>query len=128
MFREDGKVLLAKRVKPPQLWSLPGGKLEPGETAEAAAVRETREEVSVEIEIVGRAGERLVDIHDAGVLQKRFVITFFAATVKSGEPASSDEAAEVGWFTADEIETLTATAGLAEAVRDAARVLDLSKG
>ncbi|MGE0339428.1 MAG: NUDIX domain-containing protein, partial [Xanthobacteraceae bacterium] len=46
VFRADGKVLLAKRTKPPFKWSFPGGSIEPGESAEEAAIREVREEVS----------------------------------------------------------------------------------
>ena len=54
VFR-DGKVLLATRTKPPadQLWSLPGGKVEAGETLEEAALRELDEEVGVTARILG---------------------------------------------------------------------------
>ena len=54
VFR-DGKVLLATRTKPPadRLWSLPGGKVEAGETLEQAALRELDEEVGVTARIVG---------------------------------------------------------------------------
>ena len=47
----QGKVLLASRPegKPPAGWEFPGGKLEPGETPQAAAVRELREELDWEI-------------------------------------------------------------------------------
>jgi 8-oxo-dGTP pyrophosphatase MutT (NUDIX family) len=53
----DGKVLIAKRIKPP-LWSLPGGRIEPGETPEAAAARELMEETGVTAEIVAGGGAR----------------------------------------------------------------------
>ena len=60
IFRE-GAVLLIERAKGALKgrWSLPGGHIEPGETAQAAAVREVREETGVEADIQG-----LVDIHD----------------------------------------------------------------
>ncbi|HEV2000150.1 MAG TPA: NUDIX domain-containing protein, partial [Xanthobacteraceae bacterium] len=64
VFR-GGRVLIARRVNPPQLWSLPGGKVEPGETPKQAATREVREETGVEIEIVAAAGERVVVLPDA---------------------------------------------------------------
>ena len=60
VFRDDG-VLLVKRGAEPNVgrWSLPGGSLEPGETVEAAAARETREETRVEVRPV-----RVLDVSD----------------------------------------------------------------
>ena len=55
-------MLLAKRTKPPLKWSFPGGGIETGESAEGAAIREAREEVSVEIEILGKAGVREITL------------------------------------------------------------------
>ena len=56
---ENGRVLLARRTTPPHLagsWELPGGKVEPGETEEAALVREIREELGVAIVVTGPVG------------------------------------------------------------------------
>ncbi|WP_328873641.1 (deoxy)nucleoside triphosphate pyrophosphohydrolase [Streptomyces sp. NBC_00287] len=53
----DGHLLAARRSAPPELagrWELPGGKVERGETPEAALVRELREELGVETEAVER--------------------------------------------------------------------------
>ena len=52
----DGRVLAARRTAPAELagrWELPGGKVEPGETPEAAIVRELREELGVGVRVVG---------------------------------------------------------------------------
>ncbi len=119
IFRNDGRVLLARRTKPPFLWSFPGGKIEPGESAEAAAIREAHEEVSVEIEIVARAGEREVRLGD-----RRFLISVFAARLIAGEAQTSEEASETGWFRPDEIGSLDTTEGLADAARAAAAILN----
>jgi 8-oxo-dGTP diphosphatase len=54
MIRDDRRVLLAQRPQGKSmagLWELPGGKVEPGESPEAALVRELREELSVEVEL-----------------------------------------------------------------------------
>jgi ADP-ribose pyrophosphatase YjhB (NUDIX family) len=49
---EDGTIVLIGRRYPPLGWALPGGFVEYGETLEAAAVRETREETSLDVELV----------------------------------------------------------------------------
>jgi 8-oxo-dGTP diphosphatase len=119
-------VLLAKRTKPPFKWSLPGGSLEAGETAAQAAIREAREEVSVEIDIVKKAGEREVVIRDQdGNTVRRYVISVFAAKLKASEPKTGSEASEVGWFSIDEIAALDATDGLADSVRVAEQALNM---
>src|SRR5882762_8470952 len=79
IFR-DGAVLLIERAKGALKgrWSLPGGHIEPGETARAAVVREVREETGVEVDMHG-----LLDIHDVilrgpdGTLLAHYLITVF---------------------------------------------------
>jgi 8-oxo-dGTP diphosphatase len=122
IFRDDGKVLLAKRTKPPFKWSFPGGSLEPRESAAEAAIREVREEVSVEIEIIAKAGELTFLL-----LGKYYVITVFAARLVSGEAATGVEASEIGWFNVSEIAALDTTEGLAHAAKEAQRVFLAAK-
>ena len=82
-------VLLVQRGKGALkgLWSLPGGHIEPGETARAAAVREVREETGVEAELAG-----LVDIHDVivrggdDVLVAHYLIAVFCGRWLAGDP------------------------------------------
>ena len=57
----DGRLLIARRIAPPELsglWELPGGKVEPGETVAAAAVREMREELHIDVVVTGELPER----------------------------------------------------------------------
>lgn len=49
VLRSDGTILCASRRHEPEQWSLPGGKIEPNESPVAAAVRELKEETSVEL-------------------------------------------------------------------------------
>ncbi len=122
VFR-DGKVLLALRTQP-RLWSLPGGRIEPGETAEQAALRELREEVGVEAEIVAPAGEReAVWRGRDGVVVARFRIQAFAARWRAGEPKTGPEAVEVRWIEPGKIGELKTTEGLAEIVAAARRLI-----
>jgi len=118
-----GKVLIAKRIKP-SLWSLPGGRLEPGETPEAAAIRELFEETGVTAEIVGLAGEAEVTrTSKDGEVISRFHISAYAARWIEGEAAPGPEAAEIAWITPEEIERYTVTEGLLPIVLKAKQLL-----
>ena len=89
------EVLLIRRSKPPLqgAWSLPGGRVEWGETLEAAALRELVEETGVEAELLG-----LVDVVD-GVFgaDTHYVLIDYAARWLSGEPREGNDAAEASF-------------------------------
>ncbi|MDQ0347040.1 NUDIX hydrolase [Ancylobacter vacuolatus] len=100
VFR-DGRLLLARRGRPPSLglWTLPGGRVEPGETLAQAAAREVMEEVGVACEILGVAGALDIIQRDPdGALAAHFVVVSHAARWVQGEPQEGPEASEVGWF------------------------------
>lgn len=126
VFRE-GRVLLATRGAPPAhgLWTLPGGRVEPGETLAQAAAREVLEEVAVTCAIIGVAGAVDVIRHDeAGHVAAHFVVVAHAARWEAGEATTGPEAASVGWFDPDALPEGT-TPGLAGIVA-AARLLVLA--
>ncbi len=127
VFR-GGQVLLARRAAAPGsgLWSLPGGRVEPGETVAEAALRELDEEVQVRAQIVGLAGVLDVILKDsAGALTGHFVVVAHGGLWLEGEPQTGAEAVEVGWFHPHEVAGLTTTDGLARMVSAAAHLLGL---
>jgi 8-oxo-dGTP diphosphatase len=119
------EVLLIRRGKEPRLgeWSLPGGRLEWGETAAACALRELREETGVEAELLG-----LVDVVDglfrdeAGALQGHFLLVDYAARWLSGEPEPGDDAALAAFRPLDELDQLVAWSETRRVIRRAAEL------
>ena len=98
-------VLLIRRWTPPRQgeWSLPGGRIEPGERAVDAALRELREETGVEAELTG-----LVDVVDGLFPEagRHYVLIDYAARWVSGEPVAGDDAAEARFVRLAEVEAL----------------------
>lgn len=107
---EHGRVLLVLRGNEPDrgTWSLPGGRVEPGESAEAAIVREMQEETGLAVE-VERHLARIERPHQSGGV---YVIDDFAVTVLNGDLRADTDALEARWFTTLELTHLTLTPGL----------------
>lgn len=102
---KDDQVLLIRRGKAPRLgeWTLPGGRIKPGERAIDAALRELREETGVEAKITG-----LIDVVDglfpeAGM---HYVLIDYAARWLSGEPVGADDALEARFVPLDQVDSL----------------------
>lgn len=89
-----GKVLLVRRGRPPgkDFWSLPGGKIEAGETPESAAAREVLEECGLAPRLLDLIGIFAVS---AGAVEYR--ISCFAGLCEDGETRAGDDAAEARW-------------------------------
>lgn len=100
------KILLTRRADNGQ-WCLPGGGMEPGETAVEACQREIWEETGLKVRVVRLIGiysspHRLVEYADGKRVQ--IVALHFEAEPVGGELRLSDETTDVGYFSLPEIE------------------------
>jgi len=119
IFRGDHRVLVVRRAQPPacDLYTLPGGAVELGETLEQAVMREAREETGLKVEPVALAGHHEVLARDdAGRIERHFVILAFAARWIEGEVSLNEELAEALWLKPAELSGLATTDGLADIV------------
>ncbi|MEU9979755.1 (deoxy)nucleoside triphosphate pyrophosphohydrolase [Streptomyces sp. NPDC050856] len=99
---DRGRLLAARRSAPPELagrWELPGGKLEPGESAPGALVRELREELGIETE----PGER---VPGEWPLAPGYVLQVWTARLVSGEPRPLQDHDELRWLHRHELDTV----------------------
>jgi 8-oxo-dGTP diphosphatase len=99
---DGGRVLAARRTTPEHArgqWEFPGGKVEPGEEAEAALVREIREELGCEVAVTGHLdGEQRI--------KDGYTLRVAVATLVSGEPVPHEHDA-IRWLGADELDLVT---------------------
>jgi 8-oxo-dGTP diphosphatase len=112
---EHGRLLLIRRGHAPSrgLWSVPGGRVEAGETEEAAVVREVAEETGLTVAAGGLLGR--VRIPAAGVV---FTVADFACRLAhpGQQPVAGDDADDVAWVDAAQLAVLPVTPGLVEAL------------
>lgn len=99
--RKDGRqgVVLIKRKNPPYGWALPGGFVDYGESLEEAAVREAREETSLDIHLQSQFHTYSEPERDP---RQHTISTVYTATAQ-GEPKAKDDARQIGIFTREEI-------------------------
>ncbi len=116
---DRGRLLLVRRGTEPGRgqWSIPGGRVDPGETSLEAVVREIEEETALHIVPTRLAGV----VERAGREGQVYVIEDWLARPAPGvDPAqvlAGDDAAEVGWFSGDELAALDCVEGLLEQLR-----------
>lgn len=115
------QVLLIRRGTPPRMgeWSLPGGRIEPGERAVDAALRELHEETGVEARILG-----LIDVVD-GIFpeaDRHYVLIDYVAEWTGGEPIAGDDAAEAVFMG---VEAAMAAVAWSETRRVISRALEM---
>ena len=112
LILQDGKLLLIRRGAQPGQgkWSIPGGLVELGENVQDAMVRETKEEVGLDVEAV-----KLMDVFDSvtlddqGRIQYHFVVVNFLVRVVGGTVRTASDILEARWVRVEEVEKFTLT-------------------
>jgi len=121
VFRGQEVLLVKRGQKLGQgLWSLPGGKVEFGESTEAAARREMLEETSLVIAVKGLAG-----LYEIITGDLHYAIACYAAVWESGEPQAASDAAEARFVAVGEISQLSLAPNTAKAIADARTLLEI---
>ena len=110
----QGRLLMIKRGHEPGagLWSIPGGRIEPGETDAEALVREMLEETGLVVEVGSLVGSVQRPGLDGAVID----IRDYAATVTGGALRPGDDAADARWVDVNDLGSLAITEGLIEAL------------
>ncbi|MBO0713859.1 MAG: NUDIX domain-containing protein [Acidimicrobiales bacterium] len=115
VVKDGDRLLLVRRGRPPAagLWSVPGGRVEHGETMAQAVSREVAEETSVVVACEDLVG--WVERIDGG--RHQVIFDFYARVVGPSEPRGGDDAAEAAWVPLSSVEQLPLVDGMAEFLR-----------
>ena len=117
---EDSRVVLVRRAHPPLQaeWSIPGGVLEVGELVREAAMREAREETGLAVEPGELLGvyDRVLRDADQRV-QYHYVLIDFLCRRVGGDPVAASDAAEVRWFTPEQLPALNLAKDTLDVIR-----------
>lgn len=117
VFDDAGRVLLIQRARPPGegLWTVPGGKLELGETIAQGVAREVREETGLAVEV----GPLACVVEHMGEGYHFVILDYLARIVGDGEPEAGDDARGARFVTPAELATLPLTDGLVDVLKRA---------
>lgn len=121
ILNDKNQLLLFTSPKWKNEWIVPGGHVEPGETLENAVIRETKEEIGADIEII-----ELFNISESFVSppefkrHAHFIFIDFVAKLKNDKFVFNDEISEYKWFSLDEV---ISSSEVKQSCRNAARKL-----
>jgi len=101
IFNNEGSILLLHRnTYRRQQWEIPGGRIETGEVTSSAAIREAKEEIGVEIEVIKKLGSK--EFEEDGVIIE---YTWFLSNISNEEPkiTEPEKFDDIGYFSWDDL-------------------------
>ncbi len=104
---KENRILLVRRANAPDAgrWGFPGGKIEIGETSQACAIRELKEETSVVAEALDVfTSVDSFDYNNDGCLQFHYVLVAVLCRWTRGDPVAADDALDAKWFSIDDLD------------------------
>lgn len=113
---QDDRLLMIRRGRGPAQgeWSIPGGRVEWGETLVEAVVREVAEETGMET----ACGEMIGWVERIGEDHHQLILDYLVVPLEDDEPVAGDDAAEAAWIPLHEVSELNLVDGLAEFLAD----------
>ncbi|ADB34390.1 NUDIX hydrolase [Kribbella flavida DSM 17836] len=111
VYDEQRRLLVVRRANEPGrgLWSLPGGRVEPGEDDPAAVAREVAEETGLEVVV----GDLVGEVEREGPRNRLYVIRDYQAQAVGGSLTAGDDASDARFVSREEFENLPTTTLLA---------------
>jgi 8-oxo-dGTP diphosphatase len=97
--RRDRPIILIERRNPPFGWAIPGGFVDYGESVETAAIREAKEEISLDVELI----EQFYVYSDPKRDPRQHTISIVFIAKATGEPQAADDAKNIGIFLPDNL-------------------------
>ena len=127
IFDDAGRLLLIKRGQEPALgrWSVPGGRVEPGESHKVAVIREVLEETGLDMTVIREIGTVRREAPGGGTYVIRDVL---GELVEAKAPVGSDDATDARFFTLEQLSELDTSDGLLEALADWGLLPPLNSG
>jgi 8-oxo-dGTP diphosphatase len=95
----DGGIILINRKNPPHGWAIPGGFVDYGETLEAAAIREAKEETCLDVSLV----RQFHTYSDPGRDPRHHTVTTMFIATATGTPKAADDAEDIGIYTRENL-------------------------
>jgi mutator protein MutT len=119
VLNDDDTVLMVCRNKSPACgqWSIPGGRMEPGESLMSACKREVKEETGIDVEV-----KNILAVVERRVENFHYVIVDFLATLEqtnSSVPFAQTDVSDARWVSVNELGDLNLVDGLEEIIRRA---------